>query len=411
MINRIKKFGILTTSLLYWQPLWAFENAKVLPKGIRNITLKSASTTISGKTNAAGEEELLAKPLEKSITFDTIVKGESGLQKTLLRGFLEAEGFAGEDALLNIQAEMQANVRVFAPVLSYGASDNLTLALAIPFYNAAVSVQTGFLPTAKAYEFIERLDAPEHNLTASAKEVSDKLNNMDDELNAKLEKNGYHRLENWEAKGLGDIVLAGKYRFHDGETVKAANLSGFSLASGRLADPDVLTSIPFGKGAHQLFTGLIVDEPLPFAFTLNQYAKVSHPFPARANLRLKTKDEAIEVEKQQVKFALGDQLEAGASLQFEPSWGLVTGVGYQFQIKNKDTYALEEHPAAKEKWEENTFSRAHFAEAKFGYSAVNAFKRQEVMVPFTMDLEYRKFLAGVNALTNDLLSLNVAVFF
>ncbi len=411
MKTSIPTLSILSSAVLVSSGLMAFENTKVLPKGIRNLSLKNVATTISSKTTSSGESELLAKPLEKALTFDTIVKGEKGLKKTLLRGFLDAEGFKGDEILLGVNAEMKANVNVVAPVLSYGLSDNLTLALAVPYYSAATRLKTGFIPTPRADEFLTRLTSPEHNLTASAKEVADKFNHMEGELNAKLERNGYQPLGDWQAKGLGDVVLAAKYRFYDGTALKAANLSGVSLATGRIADPDALTSIPFGKGAHQVFTGLILDQPLPLNFTCNQFAKYSHPLTATHELRLKTENEALEVEKAPVKFALGDQLEAGTSLQFEPSWGLIAGLGYLYQAKGNDRYYLDDHPESRAKWEENTSGRAHYVETKFGYSGIGAYQRHEIMVPFTADLEYKKFLGGINTTTNDLLSLNLAIFF
>jgi hypothetical protein len=90
---------------------------------------------------------------------------------------------------------------------------------------------------------------------------------------------------------------------------------------------------------------------------------------------------------------------------------MIAGVGYLYQTKAKDRYFLDDHPASRDKWEENTASRAHFAETKLGYSGINAYQQHQIPVPFTAELEYKKFLAGTNALANDLVSLNLAVFF
>jgi hypothetical protein len=408
--NHLKIVGIIST-VLGGGSVYGFENTKVLPKGIRNLTLKMATTTIAGKTDALGNTDPLAKPLEKTLSFSSIVKGESGLKKTLLRGFLAAEHFDDDEELVQVHADMKANVVVQAPILSYGVSDKLTLALAVPYYNAAVGLEMGFVPSARADEFIRRLDAPENNLTASAREASEKLNNMGGELDRKLDKNGYQALRNWSRRGIGDVMVVAKYRLVDAESIKLASQSGMSFATGKIADPDVLNSIPFGKGAHQFFTGLIIDEPLPLNFVLNQYGKYTHSLPSRHELRLKTAEETIEVEKSQVRSQLGAQLDAGSSLMYEPSFGLVAGVGYAFQLKAKDRYDLDEYPDSRDKWQESTFQRAHFVESKLGYSGIEAFKRKQLPIPFTADLEYKKFISGVNTFTNDLVSMNVAVFF
>merc|ERR1712188_234542 len=110
---------------------------------------------------------------------------------------------------------MKINLSVTAPLISYGLTDSITLAAAIPYYRAKVGLKMGFTPSDDATKFINILASEEVNQVQAAKDVAYKLNNAVDELNKKLEKNTYKPLGNWEGKGIGDITLALKYKFFD----------------------------------------------------------------------------------------------------------------------------------------------------------------------------------------------------
>ena len=402
---------LLMGIVLFNSQLNAFEHTKVLPKGIRNLTIKSVNTTIGNKTNADGRQEAIAKPLEKDLDFKRVLKGESDyMKKTQLKGLMLQYGFDEADTLGQIKADMKGSVAVTAPLLSYGLTDSFTLAIAVPYYQAKMRVKTGFaINQGTANRLLKKME--DLSQTKAANEVADKLNDAIGELNKKLRDNNYREMTDWEGNGLGDVTIAGKYKAVDGKIIKLASTNGFVLPTGKTSDPDILNDIPFGKGTLDFFTALAVDEYLTKDIFLNQYVKYTHHFPGKRDLRMATEDESIEVEKTNAAYELGANWDTGVSVQYEPQSGFVAGLGYIYGRKYGDTYKLENNPDSVQKLEKDTHQENQYWEAKLGYSGVNAYRRGELPAPFAASVEYKKHIASINNFTNDFVTVDLALYF
>ena len=184
-----------------------------------------------------------------------------------------------------------------------------------------------------AQRLVDVLHSEGYNQTEQARAVAGQLNQFIGAMNAKLALNNFQALNNWEGRGVGDTTVAAKYRFVDEALNKFAVTAGVVAPTGRVDDPDHLIDIPFGTGAWAGFSSFIADQYLTNDLFLNQYAKFTYLAPARKEIRLKTSDEAIEVDKRGF-LSIGSQIDMGASAQYEPSNGAVAGVGYVFSAKN-----------------------------------------------------------------------------
>lgn len=390
---------------------FGFENTKVLPKGVRNLTIKNLQTTIDQKSDQKGSLQPLSKPLAKDLKFKNIVNGEEGVKKAALEAFLNYEKFNLDDSVGKFYADMQGSVRVVAPIFSYGLTENLTIAIAIPYYHAKMGINLAFRANQTADDFIMRLHSEGYNQTAAAQEAADKMRDAVGELNKKLVENNYRPLENWEGQGLGDMTVAAKYRFYNGDILKISTTNGLMAPTGKTADPNILNGIPFGDGGWDIFSSIGFDEYLSESVFLNQYVKYSYQTYARRDIRLATEDESIEVPLKNTRYKLGDKIDAGLSLQYEPSNGLVSGIGYTYFNKYGDRYELSDFRAAKAKIEGETDETNHYGEARLGYSSVPAFQRGEFGVPFSATLEYKKHLASKHSVVRDMVSVDFAMFF
>lgn len=388
-----------------------FEHTKVLPKGIRNLTIKSISTSIDSKTNHTGKAYPLAQALMQNLTFSKIIKSEKGIKKKQLLALLETEGIQEEESLGQFNADLRANVSVLAPVMSVGVTKNLTLAIAVPYYRAKSGVSLGFEANQEnASRFINTLANENYNQVKSAQEVANKLNNPVGELNKKLTNNGFNTLNNWSDEGIGDITIASKALVFDQSQLKIATTNGMVLPTGQTKNPDILNDIPFGKGSIDVFSSIISDQYIYKNIFFNQFAKYTYRLPSEKQMRLATNDESIAVEKGTVSYKIGDQIDSGLSIQFEPESGFLAGVGYQYSMKYGDHYKLSDIDV-KHKAEKGTNTSNHQSEIKVGYSTVQAYKRGSVALPFTASLEYKKSLASINSTTNDYIEFDLALFF
>lgn len=406
-IAQISAFFVIASS----KSSLAFESAKVLPKGIRSVTLKNVHTQVNSKTDSEGDIEPLATPLEKEINYGRILKGEKGTKRDLLAAFLEENGLKLTDSLGQFNADLKAKVDVYASLFSYGLTDRLTAAFVVPYYNAKSRVAISFRPdTMRANKFISLLSDPIYNQTESAREVASKLNGAVSELNKKLRDNGFHELADWEGSGLGDLTLAGKYLVFTSPMLQVATLTGTTLPTGRVKDPNLLNDIPFGKGTYGFFTQAIADIKND-AMVLNQSFKYTYYLPGSRNLRYVTEDESIEIDSGRTGFKLGDELLYNISMQHEMNFGLMSGLGFVFSKKYTDHYLIENNQESKSKLQADTDQRATYWEAKVGYSGINAYKSGLIPAPFIASVEYKRHIASISSLKNDFITADLSLFF
>lgn len=383
------------------------ENASVLPKGVRNLTFKSGFVNLGSRTNSDGSVMSLAAPLQKELSFKDVLKRRDGVQKTLLRGFMLENGFVDTDIVGETAADMTGSVSVVAPVLSIGITDRWTFAVGLPVVSAQMRVKQGFVPSENGLRMVDTLHASHYNQTSAAREAAGVIA----KLQETLENNGYQRLQDWQDSGVGDVVVANKLAVYADDNVKSAVTLGMTFPTGRFDDPDVLNDIPFGEQTWTSFAQVAVDEYVTPELFVNQYAKLTYVGSSDQTVRLKTPEEAIEVPKATVRVKRGNQFLAGTSVQWEPSYGLVSGIGYEFFLRGKDAYDAPE--PSRGELEKDTFSRAHHLSYKLGYSTIPAFKKGAFPVPLKFALDYKQHLASANATkdAHDMVLAELMLFF
>ena len=389
---------------------FGFEDAKVLPKGVRNINIRTVNTNIEQKSDSDGNPKPLAEPLMQDLTFDKMAKGETALNDKSLRAFLTSNGFNDADAVGTYTADLKGNLAVSAAVMSYGITSDITLGVAVPYYRASTSLAVGFKPNATGQAFLDSLAKPENNQTAKAREAGLKLNDAVGQLNLKLRKNGYDELDDWNARGFGDMTIAAKTRFFDQDGVGMATTTGVVAPTGRIDDPDNLTDIAFGDGQWDAFAQLSVDEALGFGFNVNQFAKYTAQLSGTKTIRAVTADEQIEVEKVKARFKLGDKFDSGVSLQFQAQNGALVGVGGTYFKKGADLYR-DVDPAVKAKLETDTEEMAVNSEFQFGFSTVDMYLSKRFEIPFDVRMTYTKQAISKNMPITDLAQFDLNLYF
>ncbi|MDE3270154.1 MAG: hypothetical protein OYH77_07710 [Pseudomonadota bacterium] len=416
-MNRLFLLAIVMFATLIALPLQALENAQVLPKGVRRVNIKTVQLDLGTEYDANSNVVPLAAPLQKKITFEDVLKTKQGLDDTLLRAFLRENGLPTDQELGELTADLRGRVRVYAPVIAYGLTPRITIAVAMPYYSARTETQVGYRANDdNAQHFINLLADPKYNKVASAREAYENFSNGVAGLEAKLRDNGYEELGAWEKHGLGDMQFAVKSKLYgeDGSRVHLANLSGFVAPTGLVDSPDILTDISFGDGSWDFFSGLMCDQQLGMGITLNQYAKLTYQAPARRVLRMKTADESLAVERRSIAYKLGNKLDAGLSVQFAHDLGIELGLGYIYARKGADRYDAPSEEAALELAKDSNLQSSSI-EVKMGYSSVPAFRRKEMPVPFSVGLQYQQLVealvANRNVPNTKMLTLDVNLYF
>ncbi len=404
-------FFLATVLLVLAVDVWALENAKVLPQGVRRVNIKSLSVDLARKYDNEGSLISLAQPLAADITFDNVLKGKQGLDNTKLRAFLHENNLSHDLVLGSLSADLKGSMRVIAPIIAYGLTSRITLAVAAPFYMARTEVALGYRANDdNAQNFLNLLSSPQYNQVAAAREAHDKFADGVAALNDKLEDNDYQRFGTWEDKAFGDVTLAVKSSIWGDETsrLRLANLAGVVVPTGRVDDPDVLTDVAFGDGSWDIFAGIMCDQQLTRGWYLNQFAKFTYQLETERLTRLKTADEAIEVEKARLTYKPGNKIDLGASIQWESDSGLELGLGYEFNRKQGDEYQAS--AAVEQELEQDTLTQANNLEVKLGFSTIPAFKRKQIPVPLNVSFQYKRVIdSGLLATNRDVAATQLFV--
>lgn len=389
----------------------AFEDTKVLPKGVRNLNIRTVTTNFDEMTDPNGAHEPLAHLLFQDLTFKQIAHAEDPLKDKQLRGFLLQNGVNESSSAGQFTADIKGHVTVVAPVAAYGLTEKMTLAVATPIYTASTSANVGFTPNSNAQNFLNLLSQPRNNQLANAREAATKLNDAVGQLNQKLRNNGFRELNDWHGQGLGDATLAVKYRAISNSRMALATTTGVVAPTGRQKDPDVLNDVPFGDGVWGPFAEVAVDELLPRQFFVDQFFKYTEELPTTRRVRAITYDELIEIPDVTTNYKMGDKIDAGTSLRYEPSYGLLSGIGYTYFRKFGDNYRggiSEDSKKALQRW---TDMQANNAEFMLGYSTVPLYQAGHADVPFDMRVSYTKQITSRNMPISDLAQLDFDLFF
>jgi hypothetical protein len=398
----------ISFGLLYSTSIFAMEDANVLPKGVRRAQLNSMHQNFDTQTNANGSHQSMATKLQRDIRFTDFIKQRSGIQRRELEGFLAAQNIDPDTSIGSITADLKARVDVFAPSFSYGISDKWSIGVIVPIIVAKTDVDVGFTPSEEADAFVAELLRPEISLRTKAAEAVNAVNTVVDRLETKLADQGYKSLDSWEDSGVGDIQVKAKYQALKTSSLRVVSTLGAAVPTGRTDDPDHLSDIAFGDGTWDVITMLSLDQPVGGPFFINEYLGYVAQLPARRTVRMRTEEESIEVEKKEVTYNLGDKVDAGASLQWDASSGLIGGTGYGFQYKSKDDYQAG---ASSSVLEDGTEQMAHHWESTIGYSSVRSYFAKTSRVPYAASAGYVRQLASRNLPVAHRFQLEMKVFF
>jgi hypothetical protein len=141
-------FSLLSSSFLCAGDLKApfeYPTTLVLPKGIRNVRFKGIDASTSEKFDWQGQTISLANPLSKTVTWSDLVDPKSdNIKKGLLKGYLKAKGINMGEEVGTTTGDVQVTANAFIPIVAYGLTEKLTLALAVPIIRYNMTVDTGF---------------------------------------------------------------------------------------------------------------------------------------------------------------------------------------------------------------------------------------------------------------------------
>ena len=378
------------SALLCWclcTAAWGGGKAQTLPAGRFNvelspyyIALSPPNLNIAGLSSAgSGTSASTLQSLDRMVEF--------------LNSFI----YPGSTSTLgNVAFDYDVEAVLLVPFIAYGVTDWLSLAVSLPLYLKATTrlrrldVGTGFIGYNGSY-----LDDPQNNppLVPSWNEhaVTDTeaVRRLVDEFFE------YEPLDDWQGRGIGDLILAARARVVERSAWRVAAQVSVALPTGRVDDPGNLTDWGFGDGQTDLSVGVLADLIPLHRLTLTAEVSYTIQLPDTADLRVypfeslplapKTRKPGLyNVLGQQavVDRDLGDVLYAGVRGEYLLlGWTFLYG-GYAFAYRLRDSFELASDPQVDlSAMEVETSAWVHTLELGFGVDALELFRRGRFPVP------------------------------
>jgi hypothetical protein len=387
----------------------ALPSAKVLPKGVRNLSIKGVIAQGTDKYTGTGEVSVLAEPFFQSMSFSNSIAGEVDPVK---RGEIEAAmikaGANPEDSFGDIAGQVNLTANVTVPVFAIGLTEKITAAIAIPVIKTSLNLDTAVFHNNSA--LFNTVTSQLALAPGKREELIAKLNNPVDE---KLKEFGYKELESEEETKLGDIKLVGKYKAFENKLNAIVVGAEVTLPTGRKEDIDKAVDLPGGDGQFDLGVTVNYDYNVNSWLTLSTGASHTVQFADTTERRIPfyRNSKLSPYKDPNTKRDLGDisLVQLASKVAFN-GWNL--GVGYSFQYKDKDVYTGNQFDST---WYEfagkDTVQNMHNATATLAYDTIGLFKAKKFPIPLSVSLTHSQSFAGKNVVKDPLTVIDFALFF
>ena len=390
---------------------FALPSAKVLPKGVRNLSYKHVMASAENKYNTAGSSVVVADPFFKNITFGDAIKGKldpkdrGDLKQAMLSaGASESDIFGQTTGQVNIAAVAHV------PVLAWGLTSKMTVAVAVPIVESSVNVSTGVIQTNETLHKNVKAALAAKGVSSSVAEFDDKMKTP---INAKLEDYNYYALENEHKDKLGDIKLVTKYLSYESDADRIVLTGDVTLPTGK--DANVHKVVDVASGDEQTDIGFSVsydrqfNDTFTFSTEVGYIAQLKDTNPERIPMFDDSKvTPDIDYSTQR---DLGDILHSSAALKARYA-GFTASTGYSFQYKGADRYTGTQYEEGRYKWlEQDTRQNMHSVVMVAGFDTLDLFRSKKFPVPLSLMLSHSRVISGKNVVNDPLTAIDFSMFF
>ena len=387
-------------------------NAKTLPQGVRNFNYIGVFTNPESKMDEAGNKTVLADPLFKNITGNTLIGGKADASEAAgIFQKLAAANIDPNQVLAQTTGQINMAVQANVPVFAYGLTKKLTAAIIIPITHVETNVDMGVnhIDPAAIQKLLNEIN---ESSGASVKE-EEAIRKLMAPASEKAAEYGYKNPRNEKYTRLGDIKVAGKYKTFENAANAVSITTAVVLPTGEQEDINKLVDVPGGDGQTDLELGVVHDFYATEWLTLTTSAGYIFQLADTTAKRIPEKDDS-KLSKE-VDYAperdLGDIMKAElAGSIYLGGWTM--GLGYGIQHKQRDKYSGGFVAANRYRFlEKNTRQRMQTLQASLGFDTISMFKKKKFFAPMGVSLGHTRVLEGKNVVSSPLTSVMFKMFF
>lgn len=388
---------------------FSMDSASVLPKGVRNIRLTGLTTGVDDKFSSGGVKEPLAQSMNKAISYNDLMKSVSASERSELKYFLERKGVDANTSVGFTQGVVNSRVTVAVPTMAYGATEKVTVAVAVPIIKSDVNIAYGWTANDEIPKTFQRLI--DDNQVHKIPQYQPKLDNV---VRTEFLNKGYTLPEDQQKTQIGDVTLVAKYQVLKQDLVTVAVQPRVVTPTGRRADINNIADVGGGDGQWDMgvaaITELRASNVVSFTGAVGYLAQL----PARVPKRVpRESGETLTPDVDgSTRMDLGDVVSSSLGMRLSFAAGVTAGAAGVLQYKGLDKYSGGRFASERYEWmSKDTEQYMESAQITLGYSTLPLFMAKQFPVPLEASLTHSIAFAGRNVKKADVTALELAVYF
>jgi hypothetical protein len=390
---------------------FSFPTAKVLPKGIRNLSMKGLFARASQRLDENGETVVLANALNSTITFQKVYDSKkTDFDKASILNVMHRLGKDFDDSFGYSTGDVRVAATARVPVFAFGLTNKITIAAAVPVIKSSMRIKTGVVQQNEDLhsQMIQTL-----NQSGVPSKVVETMNKLSMPITEKLNEYGYLAPVGEEKDELGDIKLVGKYNNYQDDKVMITSQVDVTLPTGKDANVMEVVDVASGDDQTDLGLGVAVDYKLSDSFSF------SGGFGYQWQLADSNAERIPEVSYSRatpdIDWNTKRDLGNVANLQLAGNWsykGFNLGAGYSYQSKEKDRYSGNQFSSERYEWlTQETKQEMQSMQVTAGLDTIYLFRKKAFPAPLKIMFTYTNVIDGINVVKDPLYSVDFNMYF
>ncbi len=396
------RYAIISILCLMSADAIAGSNSAVLPQGVWHPSIRyGIMSEVTNKYDNSGSLQSISR-LNQSFDGKSLAKNVPSFLslKKLLDETFPNSRYSEQLYVGALEFEADAAVQYTAPVLAYGVSKRVTMAIGVPIVNLKAQVnayQTG-VNNARAIRNLISANGTKNiseNLDRGLTELENA--NLIQKYEASLEAKGYIVPRKVDKTVVGDMQIASVYQYYEDKRWTLSEQTILNLPTGPEDNPDDYLDIPI---FHQTYLKFDFKQDYRMTRNWNVGSLLGYTWkiPDTAEKRV-PKDENDTLpdadRKERVNRDLGDVFTLGGSTNYWFTKYLNLGTGYDYSYKTEDKYSGA-RGYNYSLLSRNTEADWHRIFGLVTFSTVEMFMDKEFAAPLIITYMYSDIVSGTN---------------
>lgn len=390
---------------------YQFLSADVLPVGLWTFGLNHGRGGENTKYyGERGQEQGRGEYFSRTVSYSNLLDEiNDPLERELAAAAFESYERQGAEEAGFVNNNVVVNQESNTYVLGRGLTEKLSLFAIFPVVKIQTRFRSEFSHSESLHSLANTLRADGQHLRAQ--EILEKSQNA---LSTRLQENGYREAYPGELTTLANIHLDLRYRAYERRDASLSLDSIVVVPAGESSDTEDFIDLRINEEQYSLrevLTGKLRLTPALTLLASGQYHK-RFAFEKSRRIPMNSVSPLSADIDPRTQTRYGDAFGAGVQMNLAISDALLLYAGSSLERRERDSVSGDLYaPERYENLEKNTDQELRLHYVGLGINTIQAFLAQRFLIPMDLNLQYGFSTAGKNAAANDLLALNLMVFY